>query len=327
MKRFHQTSSLFIVISLLASLVLSACSGTSQEKVYTLGVINLSASMDSILDGFKSGMTEAGYVEGKNVTYIYDGPLADTNALKAQLESLKAKKVDLIISFGTPATLQAKQTLEGTNIPVIFVPVTDPVKSGIVADLQKPGSNLTGIRTGNPISKRLEWLLTIDPSIKRIFVVNKPDDSSSVQGLATLTQVAPTLNVELVTRDASTPDETSAALNALPEDVDAIFMVASASMEAQLDKFVKAANEHKLPLSAPATGNVRAGALMSFGQDNLPIGRQAARLADQVLRGVSPADLPVESADLFVSVNLKTAAIIGLDIPDDIIRRINIVVR
>ncbi len=327
MKRFLQTSSLFIVFSLLASLALSACSGTSQNKSYTIGIANLAVAFDPILDGFKAGMEAEGFIEGKNVTYLYDGPASNPDALDAVLENLKSKNVDLVLTFGTTATLKAKKILEGTDIPVIFGPVTDPVASGIVASLLKPGGNITGIRTGNPTPKRLEWLMTIAPDIQRIYVFNNPKDNSSVQALTALTEAAPQFNVELVVRDASTAEEIEAGLGAIPEDVDAIFIPASAFFESQMDKFVAAANERKLALAAPATANVWTGALTSFGHDNVPLGKQASLLAAQILRGVKPADLPIESAQLFMSINLKTADIININIPDDVIRRADIVVR
>ena len=272
-------------------------------------------------------MEEVGYKEGQNVTYIYDGPAANPNALNPIFENLKSEKVDLVLTFGTLATLRAKESLAGTDIPVIFGPVTDPVASGIIDDVLKPGGNITGIQTGNPTPKRLEWLLKIDPNIERIYVFNNPNDNSSIQALAALKQTAPTFNVEPVTANASTPDEIAAALSRIPDDVDAIFILASAIFEANIDKFVKVANEQELPLAAPATANVWQGALTSFGHDNVPLGQQASRLAEQILRGVNPADLPIESADLFASINLKTAEVIGLDIPDEIIRQANIIVR
>jgi putative tryptophan/tyrosine transport system substrate-binding protein len=272
-------------------------------------------------------MTAEGFIEGQNITYLYDGPAANPDALNGVLENLKSKKVDLVLSFGTTATLKAKQALEGTDIPVIFGPVTDPIGSGIVTDLQKPGGNLTGIRTGNPAPKRLEWLMAIAPEIQRIYVFNNPTDNSSVQGLAALTETAPFFNVELVVRDASTVEEIDAGLSAIPEDVDAIFIPASAFFEAQMGKFISAADEHKLPLAAPATANVTVGALTSFGHDNVPLGKQASRLAVQILNGVKPADLPIETADLFISINLKTAGIISLNVPNEVIRQADIVVR
>jgi putative ABC transport system substrate-binding protein len=295
--------------------------------MYTIGVVNLSASFDPILEGFKTGMAAEGFIEGQNVTYLYEGPAANPDALGGVLENLKNKNVDLVLAFGTTAALKAKQALEGTDIPVIFGPVTDPIGSGVVTDLQKPGGNLTGIRTGNPAPKRLEWLMAIAPTIQRIYVFNNPKDSSSVQGLAALTEIAPKFNVELVVRDASTPEEIDAGLSAIPEDADAIFVLASAFLEAQIGKFIDAADKNTLPLSAPATANVTAGALTSFGHDNIPLGEQASRLAIQILRGVKPSDLPVETAELFMSINLKTAETIGLNIPNDTIRQANVVVR
>jgi putative ABC transport system substrate-binding protein len=205
--------------------------------------------------------------------------------------------------------------------------VTDPVGSGIVTNLLTPGGNITGIRTGNPASKRLEWLTAVVPGVQHIYVFNNPKDDSSVQGLAALTKTASVLNVELQIRDASTAEEVDAGLSAIPEDTDAIFILASAFLEAQLSKFVDTTDENKLPLSAPATANVRAGALTSFGQDNVPLGEQASRLAVQIFRGVKPADLPIETAELFTSINLKTAETLGLNIPNGIIRQADVVVR
>ncbi|CAG1015104.1 hypothetical protein ANAEL_05177 [Anaerolineales bacterium] len=327
MKQSYRTIYFIIAMALVSSLALGACAGTSQQKAYTIGVVNLSPSFESILEGFKVGMEAEGFKEGENVTYLYDGPAANPDALDGILQNYKDKKVDLVLTFGTTATLKAKQVLEGTDIPVIFGPVTDPVGSGIVTNLLTPGGNMTGIRTGNPASKRLEWLTAIAPNAQNIYVFNNPSDNSSVQGLEALKETAPQLNVELQVYDASKPEEIDAGLRAIPEDADAIFVLASAFLEAQIGKFVDAAAQNKLPLSMPATDNVRAGALTSFGQDNIPLGEQASRLAVQILRGVKPADLPVETAELFMAINLKTARIISLNIPNGLIRQADVVVR
>ena len=326
MKKSHKFLSLVIVTAIFASLMLSACGASGQNKVYKIGVVNLAAAFDPILDGFKDGMEEAGYIEGQNVTYIYDGPAANPDALDAIFEDLKSQKVDLVLTFGTLTTLRAKESLADAGIPIIFGPVTDPVASGIVDDVLKPGGNVTGIRTGNPTPKRLEWLLKIAPNIKRIYVFNNPNDNSSAQALAALSETAPSFNVKLIVVEASNPDEIEAGLSTMPADVDAIFIPASATFEANIDKFVKVANEKKLPLAAPATANTWQGALTSFGHDNVPLGRQASRLADQILRGAKPSDLPIESADLFLAINLTTADTIGLDVSDDVIRQADIVV-
>lgn len=321
-KLFHISS-----ILLLVTLIVSACGGTSKPETFTIGVVNVSASLQPVFDSFKAGLAEAGYVEGQNVTYIYDGPV-NADVLPALFESLKEKKVNLILSLGTAPTTQAKKSLEGTDIPVVFAPVADPVKSGIVADLLKPGSNITGVQSGSSsMAKRLEWLITVAPNIKRIDVIHNPDDNGSVQGLAALTEVAGTFNVELEVREAHTPDEITAALGAMPEDVDAIFVLSASTLTAHIDAFIKASIENKLPLAAPTIGNVNAGALTSFGWESNALGRQVARLADQILRGVKPADLPVETADSVLGLNLKTANLIGLNVPDEVIRQAKVIVR
>ena len=315
------------VIALITSFLFSACGASSQKEIFKIGVVNLAVPFEPILEEFKAGLEEAGYVEGQDVAFIYDGPAANPDALNGVLENLKNENVDLVLTFGTLATLTAKDSLAGTEFPIIFGPVTDPVASGIVTDILNPGGNITGIQTGNPTPKRLEWLLKINPAIKRLYTFNNPDDNSSIQALSALRQTAQTFDIELVVRDTSTSEEIAVALDEMPEDIDAIFLPASAFFEQNIGQFVKFANEHKLPLAAPATANVWDGALTSFGHDNYPLGKQASRLADQILRGAKPSDLPIESAELFVSINLKTAEIIGLNIPEEIIRQANIIVR
>jgi putative ABC transport system substrate-binding protein len=326
MKLKTKTLVLFLA-SLLVTFAMSGCSNPEQNKTYKIGVVNPSPAFNQALDGFKTGMEEAGYVEGKNVTYIYDGPAANSEAITGVLENLKNEEVDLVLTFGTVATSEAQKTLAGTGIPIVFGPVTDPVASGIVTSALNPGGNITGIMTGNPAPKRLEWLLKIDPEIKRLYTFNNPEDNSSVQSLAALKEAASVLNVELVIRDTTTAEEITAALNAIPEDIDAIIFTASGFFERNLNLFVEFANQQNLPLSASASQNVRDGALTSYGHDNVPLGQQAARLAVQILSGIKPADLPVESAELFLAINLKTSNIIGLSIAEEVIEAADIVIR
>jgi len=324
--KFNVHNKVFVFF-LLSALIVATLPGCNGNKTYKIGVVNLAPAFDPILEGFKAGMEEAGYVEGQNIEYIYDGPAANPDALNDVIANLKTEQVDLVLSFGTLATLRAKEGLDGTDIPIIFGPVTDPVASGIVAEVLKPGGNITGIQTGNPTPKRLDWLMRFVPTIKRIAVFHNPNDNSSVQALAALQETVPTFNVELVIQEAGTADEIKTQLDQLPDNVDAIFMNASAVFEANIKEFVATANARKLPLAAPATANVWDGALISYGHDNVLLGKQASGLAKQILQGISPSNLPVESADLLVSVNLKTAETIGLTIPDDLLRSADLIVR
>jgi putative ABC transport system substrate-binding protein len=310
---------------LVIGLFLAACDIT-QSKTFTIGVINLTPSLEPVLEGFKDGMTERGYVEGENTTYIYEGPTGSIDKLDAAAQGLVGADVDLILSITTPATQAAQRATAGTDIPVVFVPVTDPVGAGIVQSLRQPGGNVTGITTGGSEESRLHWQLKIAPNIKKVFIPYNPDDSSKAS-LAATEAAAAKLNIELVTQVATTPDEVSAVIETMPEDVEAIFILSDGFMESQTDKLVEAAVEHVLPLSATNLKLVEAGILFSFGFQPYGVGQQASRLADQILRGAKPAGLRVETAEFILVINLQSAEAIGLEIPDDVIRDAHTVIR
>jgi putative ABC transport system substrate-binding protein len=173
---------LCIMIAALISIgaYLYITSRTSQPKTVTIGAVNLTPALDPVIDGFKAGMTELGHIEGKNITYIYQGPTGSIKSLGPAIQKLIEAKVDLIFSASTPATIQARQATEGIRIPVVFGPVNDPVKSGIVGSLRNPDGMVTGIMANSVVfvPKGLEWLLAIAPGRKLIFVPHNPDDKS-----------------------------------------------------------------------------------------------------------------------------------------------------
>ena len=320
---FHRMAS--GIATIVTLFVLAGCG--SAPKTYSIGVISITPVLEPVLRGFKAGMAEAGYVEGRNVTYVYDGPTGSLEALGPVATNLSGQDVDLILSLGTPPTMHAKQAIEGTDIPVVFGPVNDPVASGLVDSLVRPGGNLTGIQARGFIPKNLEWLLMTAPQVKRVFVPHNPNDRSSVLGLQDLERAAEELGVELVVQQAGTPEEMSAVSKAVPADVDAIFVLPDSLAVTHIKDFVHVAIERNLPVSSVGQAQVEAGALMSYGVDFVEIGRQAATLATKIFEGAAPSDLPVETAEFFFTVNLRTAAAIGLNISNETLRTANHVVR
>ena len=316
---------LAVLISLTLAVTLGACgrAGDEAENV-TIGVVNITPTIDSLFEGFKEGMAELGYVEGENVTYLYEGATGNLEGLQPAVQRLLEADVDLIFAITTPAALTAKQGVEGTDTPVLFAAVAFPVESGLVESLTNPGVNLTGIDSGGFVPKQLEWLLAVAPDTKRLFVPNNPEDSAA--GLEELAAVAAPRGIELITVEVTTEEDLFSALDAVPEDVDAIFVLASGFLTAHLSKFVETAIEHKLPLTSVGEG-AKAGALMSYGHNYVPVGMQASRLAVKVLQGTAPADLPVEAAEFFLSVNLVTADSISLDVSDDVLEQADVIVR
>jgi putative tryptophan/tyrosine transport system substrate-binding protein len=309
------------------SLLLTGCGGAPKAKTYTIGVLNFSPNLEVTVTSFKEGLTELGYVEGKNVTYIYEGPVS-ADKLDAVAQSLVKAKVNLILALTTPATKAAQKATAGTDIAVVFLPVTDPVGAGVVASLTKPGGNTTGVTYLTQEGKRLEWLLRVAPTIKQVYIVYNPKDQSPVLALKMVSETAAKLGVELITREASTPEQVEAAFKDIPKEADAIFLLPDSVINARVKDWFKLAVEHKLPTSGPNVATVNDGALTAYGVDlAIAARKQAARLAHRIFQGDKPAGLPVEMADYFTAINLQIAQAIGLNVPDDIVRQANTVIR
>jgi putative ABC transport system substrate-binding protein len=316
-----------VIVFVITGLLLIGCGSAPKTKTYTIGVINISPNQEDTIKGFKEGMTELGYVEGKNVTYIYEGPVS-ADKLDAVAQGLVKAKVNLILALTTPATKAAQKATTGTDIAVVFIPVTDPVGAGIVASLTKPGGNTTGVTYTTQEGKRLEWLLQVVPTIKQVYIVYNSKDQSPVLALKTVSETAAQLGVDLITSEASTTEEVGAAFKNIPKEADAIFLLPDSVVNARAADIYKMATELKLPTSGPNVRTVNDGALTAYGVDLAVAARkQAARLASQILQGARPADLPVETAQFFSAINLKIAQAIGLDIPDAILSQANIIIR
>ena len=171
-------------------------------------------------------------------------------------------------------------------------------------------------------------MLQVAPKIKQIYIVYNPKDQSPVLALKTVSETAAKLGVELITREVSTTEEAMVAFKNIPKEADAIFSLPDSVVNARSVDMYKLAAELGLPTSGPNMATVNDGALTAYGVDLTVAARQqAAHLADQILQGTKPADLPVETTQLFAAINLKTAQAIGLDIPDATLRQANIIVR
>jgi len=308
------------------SLLLAGCGG-NKKKTYTIGVINLAPTLEDTLTGFKQGLADQGYVEGETVTYIYAGPAGNIDKLDGMVQDLVKAKVDLIFSISTPATQAAQRATADNNIPVVFGILTDPVGAGVVASLTEPGGNITGVTFGPQEARRLEWLTRIAPAVEQVYIIHNPDDASANLALETAKTTAVNLGLEIIARAVRTPDEITAALTDLPQDADALYLLPDSQTEKSLADILAVANAHHLPTSVPNIERVADGALYSFAMDQIPTGKQAARLAVQILNGIKPVDLPVETTEFFLAINLKTAQTIGLDIPDSILHQANQVIR
>lgn len=313
-----QKLSKLLTLMVVVVLVASGC-GVTKPKTYTIGVINLAPTLEGTLTGFQKGMTELGYIEGENVTYVYAGPAGSIDKLDEIAQNLVKAKVDLIFSITTPAALAAKKATANNHIPVVFGVLTDPVGAGVVTSIAQPGGNITGVTFGPQEAQRLAWMTKIAPNVKRVFIIYNSNDSSAKLAFKTATETAGKLGIEIVSREARNPDEINAALADFPADVDALYVLPDSVVESKLEDLLKVANERHLPTSVANIDRVADGPLYSYAMQLEPTGKQAAHIADQILKGIKPADLPIETTEFFLAINLKTAEALGLTIPDNIL--------
>ncbi len=319
-----------VTLVLLISILVTACGGspTSQPKPYTIGALVLSVQLVPVWEGFKAGLADQGFVEGKNVTYVYSAPTNTIDALKPEAERLKAQGLDLLVTCGTPPTQTAKEVFAGTNVPILFAPVLNPVELGLAASYRSPGGNLTGIQSTDTIAKALEWLTQVAPGIKRIYVPHNPKDDASVQSLQSLTSAAKTLSVELVVSPGSTPDELATITKTIPENVDAVFLLRSGTFGSVVSNLAQAAIARRLPSAASDIGpNLSSGMMVGYGPGYPEMGKQLARMAGSVLKGKAPGTVPIEPAEAYLGINLQTAQAVGIEIPDSILRQAMRIIR
>lgn len=325
-KSMYRSWHIILVCLIVLSLLLTACG--EKEKTYTIGIISASPNLESTLTGFKEGMVELGYVEGENIKYIYQGAITDTTKLDAEAQKLVAEKVDLIISLSTAPTQASQRATANTDIPVVFIPVTDPVGAGIVSSLAQPGGNLTGVTFSTQEGRRLEWLLQVAPTVKKVYIVYTPANQGATLALKTVSEAATKLGVELITQEADSPEAVEAAFKNIPEEAEAVFFLPDTQVNIRIKEWAALANARKLPTSGPNLAAMNDGILTSYGVDLAVSGKeQAARMADQILKGASPATMPVEMADFFSGVNLQIADTIGIQVPDEILRQTDKIIR
>lgn len=315
-------SSAFILVLLLVTV----CGCTPKSKTYVIGVVIDVPLFTLVLNGLKAGMADLGHVEGKDVIYVYHG-IVDTTpeAIDAEIKKLLAQKVNMLFPTANLSTSRAKLAVKGTGIPIIFGAFSDPVGEGIVESILRPGGNITGVQTGQELPKSLELLVKIIPGAKKFYVPYSASDAISLTILKGLGPVAAQLGVELVPGVVKSGEEAAIAIKKLADDFDGVYCVPSPGVFNRREEMAQAAVERGIPLGSgfPMLG----AALINLYSDLFEVGKQTARLVNQVMQGVKPDDMPVETSEAFLSINLKMANAIGLDIPEEILRQATTVIR
>ena len=293
-----------------------------QQQKYLIGIINPNQGTRDINRGFIEGLAESGYIEGENTNFIIS---TSSFELDTAIQDMIARNADLIFTVTTPAAKRAKQATQGKNIPIVYA-MQDPVASGLTKSLAKPDGNLTGVQIRGSVPKTVEWMLSVSPKIKHLFVPIKHDTKAAEQSLEDLEKALSSLGIKLILAEVNDQSELDAALADIPEEADGIFILHSIFIHSNTDKLVQTAIEKKLLIgSAAAQSDV--GVTVSYGMIAEKTGRQASRLAGLLLSGRSPTDIPSEIADFYLGVNLNTAEASGIEIPATILQQADIIIR
>jgi len=283
-----------------------------------LGTSSLEKSGGGSLVAFKRGLAETSYVEDRNVTIEYRWEDDQYDRLPALALELVRRRVAVLAAPGSPAALPAKAAT--TVIPIVFMIGSDPVELGLVASLNRPGGNLTGVAYLNVevAPKRLELLHEFVPTAKSIaLLINSANPVTAAAQVKELQAVVPTLGVHLLVVNASNPIEIEDAFATLVRDrVDALQIGVDPLFGNHSDQIVALATRNKIPTIYPWREFTAAGGLMNYGSSIPDAFRQVGVYTGQILKGASPADLPVQRpTKLRFVINLKAARALGIEFP------------
>ena len=324
-----------LVISLLVMILGSELPAAAQQagKVHRIGVLAnaFESSEGPYFDQFLDGLKKLGYAEGRNLVIEWRSSEGDFDRLPILAAELVRAKVDVIVALSTqPAHAAADAT---KTIPIVFLVVADPVREKLVGSLTKPGGNVTGLATYAPdelTRKRLALLKEAAPNATRVAVLANAANPAHRQLLSREIPAAATpLRLTPLPLEVRTPVEFEGAFEAATRDrADALYVLGDRLAFVHRVQIAEMAAQRRLPTMFTLKLGVEAGGLMSYGPRQGDLFRRAAGYVDRILRGTRPSELPVAQPPKFeLVVNLKTARVLGLPIPDSLVKRADEVIR
>ena len=297
------------------------------ERVRRLGVLMPTGERDPEtqlrVGALREGLQKLGWVEGRNLRVEYRWGGGSQERTRTYAAELVALKPDVI--FGAPTSAAVALYRETRTIPVVFAQAADPVGVGLVDSLARPGGNITGFAVFEYAIalKWLELLKQIAPHVTRVAILYDPEQPTSPGYIRTIEATAPSFRVQVLShpvRDAQAIERSIETLVAEPNG--GLILLPGAFVTGHRDLFISLAARHRLPSIFPFRYYVAGGGLASYGVDNLDLYRRAAGYVDRVLKGETPANLPVQFADKFeLVINLKTAKAFGLEVPVSLLAR------
>jgi putative ABC transport system substrate-binding protein len=301
-------------------LVVRAQQGTKLPTIGYLGSARLATESERIA-AFVQRLHDLGWIEGRTTVIDYRWAEGHTERYAEIAAEFVRLKVDVIVTVGG-AVAAAKQAT--ATIPIVFAYAGDPVGSGMVASLAKPGGNVTGlsVQSTDLAGKRLEILREIFPDVRRLAIIGNVEYAATVLEMGEAQVAARTLGLEVVKSEIRRAEDIAPAFEALKGAAEALYVCPDATMNANHARVNTLALGARLPTMHGVREYVEAGGLMSYGPSLPDLYRRAAEYVDKILRGAKPADLPVEQPTKFdLIINLVTARALGLEVPATLLAR------
>jgi len=288
------------------------------RKVARIGFLRVGPPPAAFIEGFQEGLREQGHIEGQH--FIIEYALAQSTAeISNAAAELVRRRVDVIVASGTPSVIPARDA--AGQIPVVFIATLDPVATGLVASLSKPGGNITGTTSisGDIIAKRLQMIRELLPKLERIVILLREASPTAAQYVQESRTAARNLGLELQVITERKPKELEELIVAIPGS-SALVVADDAEFTAHRTEIAELALRSRLPTVSGLRELVEAGALMAYGASFRELYRRAASQVHKILQGINPADLPVEQPTKFEFVlNMRTAKALGLTIPSSLL--------
>jgi putative ABC transport system substrate-binding protein len=308
--------------ALVASLNLMGIAAADEAKVWRIGACHVGLDhTPPHLPLLRAKLAELGYVVGKNLRFDFRN-LADEVSAEEVARAFAARNVDLMLAFEDQCARAMHRAT--TTIPIVFAGLSDPVASGFVRSLARPGTNMTGSTfwAVEPATE-IELLKEIDPAVKRLLILTDPSDLAQAGVLSKIRVAAKAMGVEPLERAGSTPGEIDVAFKSTALSAGDAVIVGSASLRSQVSAHVlELALRQRVPFVANRREWVADGALFSYGPDFAGSGVELAIYIDKIFKGAAPATLPVEQPERFQLVlNARTAKLLGIRIPDELLSR------
>jgi putative ABC transport system substrate-binding protein len=310
-----------VAYGVLAALALAGITGAAAEpKAVAITAIVEHPALDAVRDGIMQGLADLGHAEGTDVTYAYESAQGNPATAAQIARQFVGDTPAVIVAISTPS---AQAVVAATKeIPIVFSAVTDPLAAQLVASIDAPGGNVTGVSDMAPIGDHVALIQEITPNVARLGVLFNPGEANSVSSVDLLKTEAQAAGIAVIEAPATKSADVQQAARSLVGNVDAIYVPTDNTIVSALESAVSVALEAKLPLYAADTDSVNRGALAAVGFNYFDVGVQTAALVDQILNGENPGAIPVAFASgTDLQVNKATAAAIGIELPQSVLDR------